>query len=310
MSASLAIRGSEESNRVSPETRRRILEVARELDYRPDARALALRRQRTNIIGYYAGYGIINVRIPFFTETIGGLQQGCELLGKNLLLHSPSLDAESDEVFRELIDGKVDGLVVSMPATDPMAKRLAETHLPVVAVADPIPGIPSVVVDDFGGGRLIAEHLAELGHRRAVFGIRGGAPTSAKLRQQGFMQAAAERGLDVTVRPLGTETEPCSFVLRARELGASVIVAWNDADAYRVLEACHTTGIRLPEDMALVGFDGCPGPYHHSFPLTTVHAPWAEVAQQAVFVLDRMLRNEPYALETVLPVQFVPGATT
>jgi LacI family transcriptional regulator len=310
MSASLAIRGSDASKRVSPETRRRILEVARELDYRPDARAVALRMQQTNIVGYYAGYGLIDVRIPFFTETIGGLQQGCEMLGKNLLLHSPSAQAGSDEVFRELIDGKVDGLVVSMLASNPMADRLAAAHVPVVAVADPIPGIPSVIVDDVGGGRMIAEHLAEMGHKRALFASRRGLPTSGRLRQQGFIESAITCGLEVMVRSFDEEDEAPPYIRQAKDEGASVIVAWNDNAARQILKACQSAGMSLPKDMAIVGFDGCPVPYQDPFPLTTIQAPWAEVALQAVIVLDRMLRNEPYAMETVLPVRFQRGVTT
>ena len=310
MSASLAIRGPEQSRRISPETRQRILEIARELDYRPDARAVALRLQQTNIIGYYGGYGVINVRIPFFTELIGGLQQGCETCGKNLLLHNTSIGSIPDQVYRELIDGKVDGLVVSTLTTDPVAEKLARARLPVVAVADPIPGIPSVVVDDVGGGRMIAEHIAEIGHRKAVFAARSTIPTSASLRLQGFLQRAIEEGVEVVVKPFGSVEEMPGFVLRSKEEGATVIVAWNDFDARQILNACQLAGLRVPQEMALVGFDGCPVPFLDPFPLTTVRAPWAEVAVQAVTVLDRMLRNESYPQQTVMPVSFARGATT
>ena len=310
MSASLAMRSAAGSGRVSAETQKRVLDIARELGYRPDARARALRLRKTNVVGFYAGYGWINVQIPFFAETIGGLQQGCELLKKNLLLHSLSRDSGSEEVYQELIDGSVDGLVVAMPASDPLASRLAADHLPVVAIADTIPGIPSVVVDDAGGAAMIAEHVADLGHVAAVFAAGPALPVSGKRRQQAFIEAAMSRGLEVTVRSLGEDPEIPEFVTKAKQSGATVIVAWNDFDGRRILSACRKAGIDVPKEIAIVGFDGCSVPYEDPFPLTTIRAPWSEVAQQSVILLDRLVHNGACEMETVMPVQFVRGATT
>ena len=310
MSASLAIRASEGGGRVSRETRNRVLQAATELGYRPDARARALRLRQTNVIGFYAGYGWMDVRMPFFAETIGGLQQACEELRKNLLLHSVSRDSGSEEIYRELIDGTVDGLVVAMSSNDPVVAQLAAGHLPVVAVADAIPDIPSVVVDDLAGAKMIAEHISELGHKSAVFAAGPALPFSGKRRQDSFINHAVKRGMDVVVRSLGEDPDIPDFVARARQFGATVIVAWNDQDARRLLRACRQLGIVVPKDMALVGFDGCPLPFDDPFPLTTVRAPWAEVARESVLVVDRLVKNEPCPAITTLPVDFIKGATT
>lgn len=310
MSVSLAIRSSADSRRLSTETRKRVLDAVQQLGYRPDARARALRLGQTNVIGFYAGYGYINVRLPFFAETISGLQMGCELVKKNLLLHGSSREAGSEEIYRELVDGRVDGLIVAMPDSDSLVPRLAAAHLPVVAVADPLPGIPSVVIDDAAGARMVAEHVAELGHRRVVFAAGPALPSSGKRRQQAFIEEAIARGLEVVVRSLGDDAQLPDFIASAKQDSTTAIVAWNDFDGRRILAGCRAAGIEVPRELAIVGFDGCPVPFEDPFPLTTVRAPWSEVAQKSVLVLDRMIRNEPYEMETVMPVQFVRGATT
>src|SRR5688572_11862549 len=85
MTVSLALRDDAQSSRLSKETRQHVREVARALRYRPNARGRALRSGQTNVIGLYAGYGYVNVRLPFFTEVVSGLQEGCEAFKKDLL---------------------------------------------------------------------------------------------------------------------------------------------------------------------------------------------------------------------------------
>lgn len=310
MSASLAIRDPEGSGRVSVRTRDRVLAAAREIGYRPDARARALRLRKTNVIGFYAGYGFADVRMPFFAEVVGGLQQGCEATGKNLLLHSVSPSRGPDQIYEELIDGTVDGLVVAMPADDPVITRLVSDHLPVVAVADAIPGIPSVVVDDIQGAKMLAEHIAGLGHRSALFASAKTLPFSAKRRQQAFIEVAISLGLGLDVRAIGDDSTLPELIERARQAGTTAIVAWNDHDARRLLKACRQAGIRVPSEMAITGFDGCPVPFEDPFPLTTIRAPWAEVAERAAVLLDRLAQEGACDMFTTLPVQFVKGATT
>ena len=87
----------------------RVLRAAKELRYQPNARARAFRLGRTNVIGLYAGYGYINVRSPFFTEIVSGLQEGCEAVRKDLLLHGIFHGTSPDDIYLELADGHIDG---------------------------------------------------------------------------------------------------------------------------------------------------------------------------------------------------------
>ena len=194
MTVSLALGGSP---RITPETRQRVLEVVKELQYSPNARGRALRSGFTNIIGLYAGFGSVNVRLPFYTEVVSGLQEGCEQVKKDLLLHGIFRGGDAAGIFTELADGRIDGLVVNMPQDNLLAARLADSRFPVVAIADPLLDIPSVIVNDAEGSRLLAEHLHQRGHRRLAYLNSQARPISAVRRCEAFLHVAARLGMEV-----------------------------------------------------------------------------------------------------------------
>ncbi|MCW3055018.1 MAG: transcriptional regulator, LacI family [Chthonomonadales bacterium] len=312
MTVSLAL---SDSPRLSSETRRRVLEVVKELQYSPNARGRALRSGFTNVIGLYTGFGAVNVRLPFFTEVVSGLQEGCELVKKDLLLHGVFHGGGVDDIFTELADGRIDGLVVNMPQDNPLAVRLAESGFPIIAIADSLLDIPSIIVDDAAGSRLLVEHLRERGHRRVVYLNSQARPLSAIRRREAFLLLAAEMGMEVEQAYYERNEEGDSLfftdLLRRMESDRpSAIVCWNDQTAYEILADCHRYRVRVPDDIAVVGFDGSSSTYANSWFLTTIRAPWAEAARTAVLYLDQLLKGESVPEETVLPVQFVQGHTT
>jgi DNA-binding LacI/PurR family transcriptional regulator len=312
MTVSLALG---DSSRISPETRRRVLEVVKELQYSRNARGRALRSGFTNIIGLYAGFGAVNVRLPFFTEIVSGLQEGCEQVKKDLLLHGIFHGGGVDDIFTELADGRIDGLVVNMPQDNPLAARLARSGFPVVAIADPLQDIPSVIVDDAQGSRLLADHLRQRGHQRLFYLSSQARPISAVRRREAFLQSAAELGMDVEeVCYEGGAERDSPFVpdllRRDRAHRPTAIVCWNDQTAYKLLADCRRHNVLIPDDVGVVGFDGSSSTYANRWALTTIRAPWAEAARTAVLYLDQLLKGEPIPSETVLPVEFVQGNTT
>ena len=314
MTVSLVLRDNE-TQRVSSETRARVLQAAKALRYVPNARAQGLRSGVTNVIGLYAGYGYVNVRTPFFMEIVSGLQEGCERHNKDLLLHGTFRNRSEEDVFNELRDGRIEGLVVSMPPTSPLAQQLVDAHFPVIAVADPIAGLPSVVVDNVAGGRLVAQHLVEKGHSRCLYLSAETEPTSAQQRQKAFLQTARANGVEVQEMCYGSEpgTGPAlieHWLGLAPGQRPQSVVCWNDTTAYAFLALCRLAGVRVPEDLAVIGFDGCPTPYDGFWSLTTVRAPWARSAEIAVELLSDLLQGKNVARETVLPVEFVPGQTS
>ncbi len=308
MTVSLALRGP--TKRMSPGTRERVLEAARELRYQPNARARAFRLGRTNVIGMYAGYGYINVRSPFFTEIVSGLQEGCEAVRKDLLLHGMFHGTAPEDIHLELIDGRIDGLIVTMPPNDPLGTKLLKSGLPTVAVSDAIDGMPCITVDDAGGMRDIVSHLRERGHRRVEFVLSPAQPESALRRRDQFLKSSSEAGIEASVTTIEEDSAVNGLVAGAKGRGVTAFACWNDVVARYMVAAALDQKLRVPDDLAITGFDGCPTPFADSFPLTTVVAPWAEAAREAVHRLDALLRDEPIALHTEFPVRFSIGVTT
>src|SRR5579884_4297185 len=92
--------------RVSPATRQRVLDMARQLEYRPNAVARSLRHRKTNIVGFYTGYGVLNARNPYLAALLGGLQQACDHERLDILLHGVYRGKSTDDIYGELVDGR------------------------------------------------------------------------------------------------------------------------------------------------------------------------------------------------------------
>jgi DNA-binding LacI/PurR family transcriptional regulator len=323
--------------RVSEGTRRRIQAAAQEMNYRPNRAARSLRSRRDpNVIGLSMKSGYLDPHFSFTMQIICGLHSGCYRHQKHLLLHGDYERQSVDDLFTELTDAHLDGLVLLTSPADPLADLLASSTLPVVAVVDPQPKMPSVLVEDVAGSHLLAAHIAAKGHHHVIY-VSGSQPHAACHRRQepladvspgewslvstverrywAFQEAAKQHGMLLT----GCHSSGPREHLTASDLDwldlprsqrPTVAVCWNDAAAYAVLEECQRRGLHVPQDIAVAGFDGlapaAPTPYH----LTTIRAPWEEVARTAVDQLISLLEGKTLPLETLLPVQLFSGDTT
>ena len=314
VAVSVVLHNTRTNTRVSPATRERILQAAQDLQYTPNGVARALLRRRMNIVGLYLGDWRLNTSNLFLSEIVSGLQAGCDKHHKDLLIHGAFRDQSVDDIYAELINGKIDGLVMFAKQEDPLVTCLAASSVPVVAVADAVPSLPSVVVDDRAGSFLIAQYLAEKGHRRILY--RPGLPVQESVRRRyaGFCEAAATYGMEVTIDP----TSDFSYALSVWEQACladacgrrpSAVVCWSDYAAYATVEDCRAAGLRVPEEVAVVGFDGIPQASRPAVELTTVRAPWSEVAQVALDRIMEVLEGKSVPVETVLPVKLVIGKT-
>ncbi|HZP82673.1 MAG TPA: LacI family DNA-binding transcriptional regulator, partial [Chthonomonadaceae bacterium] len=206
------------------------------------------------------------------------------------------------------------GLIVHAPPDDPLVDLLAASHLPVVAIADAIPQLPSILVDDEAGGRIAAEYLAGRGHRRILYRNIDRPLVSAVRRHDAFCAAAARLGLQVREwRGENDTTLPedtlWTWLDAPPEQRPTAAFCWNDMAAYDLLAHCRQRGVRVPDDLAVLSFDGLPTPFGTVYQLTSIRAPWVEVARTAVSLLVAQINGETVANETVLPVEFVSGDT-
>lgn len=314
---------SRSNTRVSDATRQRILQAVSELRYSPNAIARSLRRQRTNTIGFYDAQGPNRPTGSFYAQILAGLQAGCLEYRQDLLWHGSFRQGDTDDIYGELANGKIDGLVLLAAPGDPLADRLAASHLPVVAIADAIASLPSVVADDDGGSRLVARYLAEKGHTNVLYrnlagaDLKSGGKTSQERRRRAFHEEAARLGMrvrDIVEVHWNGQLSPRDFARFADAPAGgrpTAVACVSDYAAYNQLRDCERAGLRVPEDMAVVGFDGNDQEMDLARFLTTVYAPWESVGQRALQKLMTMVgdgeaRPEP---ETVLPVLLIVGDT-
>ena len=311
---SVVLNGSKSNTRVSTATRERIIKAAQELGYQPNSLARALKRRSTNILGLYFGYGHLEPHDPFHAEVLTGLQRGCEASNKDLMIHYSFHRYSVDEVFSELVGGKIDGLVLIASPGDPLVERVRGSHLSVVAMTDAIEGVPSVVADDAAGSIAIAEHLHSKGHRTVLYRSCPGQSDSASRRQRAYEQKASELGMTTIAARTNdwkgmVSEEEARVLSRRAELGVTAAVCWGDPSAHALLSFCKANGISVPTDLAVVGFNGIESPVEPAQVLTTVRAYWSNVAQQAVHLLVKSLGGQGVPSLTVLPVEFFKGDT-
>ena len=226
--------------RVSDATRQRVVAAAQQLGYAPNVMARALRGARTNIIGYYAGYEPLDAHIPFVAAILEGLQQSCRTYHQDLMLFGSFARHTVDSIYATLASGKIDGLVILPTPRSPVMDRLYESHLPVVAVANAHPAVPSVVVDDVAGSTLLADYLAQQGHRQILYRSPADDRASTLTRRTAFLDVATARGMTVTI----THEDP-GHALSAQERAIlhapaaqrpTAAVCWMELNAYRLLE--------------------------------------------------------------------------
>jgi LacI family transcriptional regulator len=296
---------------ISEATRARVLDVAERLDYRRNINARDLRRRRTDIIGFF---GPLYAHDPFYARIIVGLQTGCERHQKDLLLHGEFHGRAIEDMYDELAKGRVDGIVALMLPEHPLGERLAKSALPCVTIVNQTPGLPCVRADDGNGIRQAVHYLAGKGHRRIVYRRDGVYHTSELSRFDAYREMMAEYGFPEDVWVVGPEASEAE-ARRGLRLDAhradrpTAVIAWHDHAAFDLVALCFRVGIQVPGDLAVVGFDGHPRPSGFTPELTSVRAPWEEVAARAVNLLAEQKEGEALPPDTVLPVELVVGDT-
>jgi LacI family transcriptional regulator/LacI family repressor for deo operon, udp, cdd, tsx, nupC, and nupG len=302
---------------VSDETRRRVRHTIDELGYRRSATARNLSLGRTQTIG---------VVTPFVTsasvhERLRGVVDRLHREGEyDLLLFDATTLAQRADAFREFARrDRVDGaLIISLQPSDAEVQQLQRERLPVVLVDARHRALPSVAIDDARGGELAAEHLLAKGHRR--IGFIGDAPSplgfsSSIDRSRGLRRRLARAGVPAgaTVEALGphgrVEAEALALELLQCSEAPSAIFAASDLQAMGVLQAARRLGLRVPEDLAVIGFDDLE--VAEVLGLTTVRQPLRDTGLRGADILLEILRGRPPSPARIqAPLTVIERATT
>ncbi|MGH2945910.1 MAG: LacI family DNA-binding transcriptional regulator [Solirubrobacteraceae bacterium] len=248
---------------VSPETGARVRGAVDELGYRRSATARSLSLGRSQAIGVVA---------PFFTtlsvvERLRGISERLTRHGYDMMLFDVETPDQRADALRDFArHDRVDGLlVISLPLSDHEVETLQRNDLPVVLVDIGHPGLPHVVIDDVRGGELATEHLLAQGHRR--IGFVGDLPanpfgfTSSEHRREGFRRALRRASIDPVdgLERRGVHGREPARALANDLLGGddrpTAVFAASDIQAFGVMQAAEALGLRVPEDVAVIGFD-------------------------------------------------------
>lgn len=305
---------------VSAETRAAIERVIAETGFVPSQRARGLSKRRSFILGLLIPYTPDQVFTdPHLLECIRGIESEANEHEYNVLLSTARAPSEAASACVRLLRSDViDGAVV-LETLDlqPFAEGLGRREAPLVLIGyTHAEGICAVHADDYGGARQAAQHLLALGHRR--IGVISSAPRPFALeeRMRGVQEALAAAGLqhDPRLLALGDFSVESGEAAGALLLGLpeppSAIFALNDRMALGVLRAAQSRGLRVPEDLSIVGFDDIALATLVTPALTTVRQPGFELGAAAARQLFALLENQPPQATSVIPTSLLVRGST
>lgn len=296
---------------VADATAQRVFSAVAELNYIPHMGARALARQRTSTLGLV----FPALSDVFFFELIRGIQTTATFNGFGLLLYSTDTPEQVSVLNLPLGEHNVDGLIVFTSSLDDEALwRLHDHGLPMVLLHRTPPDdldIPCVTFENKDGAYAAVTHLLATGRRRIA--LLAGAPDNedAHWRQLGYQQALADYGLspsDMLIAEAAFEEDTAEqIVLDWLQRGESfdAVFAADDTSARGALKGIQAAGYRVPDDVAVIGFDDALLSRYLDPPLTTVRAPIEEAGRVATEMLLRLIHDEAAAPLTLLPTTLV-----
>ena len=278
-----------DSGPVSEDTRRLIREVAGRMRYVPHNGARSLITSKTETLGVLLPdlYG------EFFSEVIRGMDNTAQRHGFHLLISRSYADKDEIDTAMRAMRGRVDGVVVMSPDLDDESLLNVPSTIPVVLLCSVAKGsqMDSLTIQNCRGAREMVTHLVDRGHRRIA--IIKGSPRNydATERLRGYRNALRDAGItpEVALEREGNFTEAAGYAaaieLLAMQKRPTAIFAANDAMAIGALSALRESGVRVPEDIAVAGFDDIPLARYMDPPLSSVHVPIWELGAKAVELL-------------------------
>jgi len=298
---------------VSEERRRRVLDAAARLGYRPNAMARSLASRRTKTVGVI----LDDLRNPFFAEIAGGVEELASQLGYQLLLAAGGRQARRERAaLAALLEHRVGGIILvspRMPAGDIVA---AAAEAPLVMVGRNVRGAnaDTVLINETHGTGLVLDHLVGLGHERIAH-VDGGSGAGGPQRRSAYLREMRARRLGRHALVIGGDFTEEAGVNAAGELLSlpelpTAIFAANDMVAAGLLGGFDRAGVDIPHDVSIVGYDNISIAHLAHVSLTTVDQPRTEMGRLALeLLLDRIDNRRPNEVRLIEPTLVVRSTT-
>jgi len=307
VSQSAVSRAFTEGGKVAKKTRERILKVAEEIGYLPNVHARSLTTGRTGMIALVMG----DITNPFYPEVLETFASRLQTAGKRVMLFKASRDEPVDRAPPNLLQYQVDGLIIASALPGHSIPELcARAHAPVVLFNRRVWSAPvdAVCCDNLAGGRIVADALLDSGHERLAF-IAGleGASTSVE-RERGFGERVVAKTGEQPIRVQGDFTydggSRAALSLFERSHPPDAVFVANDIMALGALDALRIKlGLRVPEDVSVIGFDDIAAASWPSYSLTTFRQPINRMIEETLRILAERISSPQREPATVL----VPG---
>lgn len=298
---------------VSEKSTAKIQMAIEELHFIPQTAAQILARRKTNTIGLL----LTGISGDFFTPMLRGIETRTIQDGYSLLIHSTEIQSASGSPFKKILaEHNTDGLIVFATSLNVAElRRLSAIGFPVVLLHRSTPQnceIPYVIVENKNGVRLMIDHLIEVHHCRRIVHLQGPVDhEDAYWRGVGYRQSLEAHGIPYDHQLVGSgefnaiHARTAVHSLLSRGVHFDAIFSGDDESASGALMELRMAGIRVPEEVAVVGFDDLSLAAHLTPPLTTIRAPIEDAGYEAVDKLIRLMRGEKVELETMLPTKLV-----
>ncbi|PKP00710.1 MAG: LacI family transcriptional regulator [Bacteroidetes bacterium HGW-Bacteroidetes-9] len=298
---------------ISTETKRIVKEYAEHVNYRPNALALSLKRQRSNTLGLI----IPEIVHHFFSSVISGIEELAYAKGYRLIICQSNEDYEREVINTQvLLDNRVDGILISMSKTTTNHghfKDLIDSGIPMVFFDRVCEEVETdrVVTADFEGALLATSHLLESGRKKILHLASPQHLLIGRLRLEGYLKALSNYGIEkdpAYILQCDTRTEVYDLKEQIIRMAPEIdgIFAVNDFTAIAAMMLLQDQGFRIPEDIAITGFGNDPIASIAHPPLTTVEQRGFEMGRQAVEILIRRIENPATYIDfqtRVIPIQ-------
>ena len=307
VSVNTASRALRNNSDINDETKKRIIEIAERLGYTPNVLAKSLRFKKTKTIGVV----IADISSPFYSNMVKGIEDGAQEKGYSIILCNTDEQYEKEETaVQVLLEKRVDGLLITpVQQENKDILNLKEKRIPLVLVGRHFDDLQTnyITTDDVTGSFLATEHLIKEGHRR-ILHINGPLHiSSAWERLAGYKRALLEHGLEYDqrlVRGNTVEMEEAYKLIKkilSDGLDFTAIFAYGDVLALGGMHALHEAKLRIPDDIAVVGYDDIEFARVSYPPLTSVRIPRYRLGKEAINLLvEKIIKKGSRKLHQVV----------
>ena len=304
---------------VKHETAQKVREAMLHCNYKPNVMARGLVTGKMNIVALV----VSDITSPFYAELVAAITANLRDKGYLVSLYNFGLDCQNqDEHLRTLLEYGFAGIIIADARNEPsFGSILKSSRCPVVLLnryIETVVDYDSIMNDNFLGGYIATKHLLELGHRSIAMLTGPQKSTSSIDRHRGYVQALSEFGI-TPAKNLVAEGDLryssgygfVSMLFSDNEKRCSAIFSGNDMMAVGIMSRCREIGVRIPEDISLVGFDDIPIASASIIGLTTVQQPYSQMGQLAADQIDARIRGDDSARQriTLVPRLIIRNTT-